>query len=56
MKDEEFEVEFGEKFGNREALKCQNPWFLGWEDAVAMWRFGEEDEEDFDDRKLKEEL
>ena len=39
MPDEDFALRFGAEFGNEEALRCQNPWFLGWEDAVEMWTF-----------------
>lgn len=42
MPDEDFALKFksfGAKFKNKDALRCQNPWFLGWEDAVEMWTF-----------------
>ena len=39
MTDDEFALSFGREFGNEKALRCQNPWFLGWEDAVEMWTF-----------------
>lgn len=45
MTDDDFASTFGEGFGNREALSCQNPWFMGWEDAVEMWRFSPAAEE-----------
>ena len=39
MPDADFALRFGAEFGNKQALRCQNPWFLGWEDAVEMWTF-----------------
>ena len=63
MTDEDFQKSFGREFGNEEALRCQNPWFLGWEDAVEMWTFssdadaglGEEEEGEEEEGEPKEE-
>jgi hypothetical protein len=35
---QEFSENVGASAGNTEVLKCQNPFFLPYEDAVTMWK------------------
>ena len=38
LSDAEFAAEFGEPLGAADLLKCQNPFFLPYQDAVAQWK------------------
>ena len=39
MRDEDFAAAFGHY---SERIRCQNPWFLPWEQANEMWDLSED--------------
>ena len=51
MPDDAFRLRFGCEYGNEDALRCQNPWFLGWEDAVEMWTLPPADSAAFEEEE-----
>lgn len=51
MPDDDFRLRFGREYGNEDALRCQNPWFLGWEDAVEMWTLPPADADGFEEEE-----